>query len=291
LAQGLFFVGHVSLVAGLVGRPRVSQANSRIEGTIALAYVFGPLTAGLLSARWGAANVLALDALSFLASGLSLWLMGRPVAQPHELAAPASERSPLGLRGLRFIRSQPELWRLTILAALWQFFNAAIVDLFIFRLKHDLGRSDAGTGITFAVASALSVLAAASTPWLRSRASFHSIWGGTLVLQAIALFLSVQLQSFAMLTAAAALYMAAMTTMVICQASLRQELTPQRVLGRVTSSFLVLIMLPAPLGAFLATTLAVRVGAANVHAVIGAGLLATVGLAIALWSRMAKTLP
>ena len=76
---------------------------------------------------------------------------------------------------------------LTILVAISQFFTAAVVDLFIFRLKHDLGQGDTGTGATFAVASAAAVLAALSTPRLRASVSFHRLWLAAVALQGVVL--------------------------------------------------------------------------------------------------------
>jgi len=285
LAQGIFYVGHVSLVAELVGRARVSLANSRVEGTIALAYVFGPLVAGLLSARFGPSTVLGLDALTFLASAVSLYVMGRLALLRRE-PAEVESGSVVGLVGLRFIRQQPLLLRLTIFVGVSQFFTAAIVDLFIFRLKHDLGQGDTGTGLMFALASAAAVGAAAITPWLRENLSFQRIWLTALALQGVASAASAPAHSFVVVAAAAALYMAAMTTLLICQASIRQELTPQHLLGRVTSSYLLLVALPTPVGALAATALAARLGASLVQAGIGAGLLLTAALASVVWARM-----
>jgi MFS family permease len=287
LAQGVFYVGHVSLVAALVGRARVSIANSRVEGTIALAYVFGPLLAGLLSARFGPANVLGIDALTFLLSVLALLAMGRVAAAPQEITEhAASSKATVGLAGLKFLRNQPELWRLTILVALCQFFTAAIVDLFIFRLKRELGQGDSTAGLTFAIASAAAVAAAVGTPRLRTRFGFRRLWVVAVLLQGLALLGAYSAHSLAPVALAAAIYMAAMTTLLICQASIRQELTPQHLLGRVTSSYLVLVTLPVPLGALAATQLAARFGAAPVMAGLGAGLLLTATLASAIWAVM-----
>ena len=284
-AQGIFYVGHVSLIAELVGRARVGLANSRIEGAIALAYVFGPLIAGLLSAHWGPAPVLGVDSATFLVSVLALLAMGRG-STPTPEALPPPSRTQVGLVGLRFIREQPELWRLMILVAISQFFTAAVVDLFIFRLKHDLGQGDTGTGVTFALASVAAVLAALSTPRLRARVSFHRLWFAAVALQGFVLVASAPSNSFAPLVGTAAVYMAALTTLMICHASIRQELTPQHLLGRVTSAYLVLIALPAPLGVLAATALAARFGAASVQAGIGIGLLLIAALASAVWARM-----
>lgn len=286
LAQGLFYVGHVSLVADLVGRARVGFANSRIEGSIALAYVFGPLIAGALSARLGPESVVGIDGATFLLSAITLLAMGKPRSTSPAETGAAAPPSRLGLAGLRFLREQPELWRLTLLVASCQFFTAAIVDLFIFRLKHDVNLGDTGTGLTFATASAAAVLAAASTPRLRARFGFHRLWVAAVTLQGTALLAAYPAHSFAPIALAAAVYMAAMTVLMICQASIRQELTPQHLLGRVTSTYMVLVTLPIPLGALAATSLAARWGAAMVMTGLGAGLLLTAALAAALWVRL-----
>jgi MFS family permease len=286
-AQGIFYVGHVSLVAELVGTARVGLANSRIDGTIALAYVFGPALAGRISAAWGPATVLGVDSFTFSISAVAMLAMGHaasPALATDAVALAARSLSSDGWRaGLRFIAAQPELWRLTILVAFSQFFTAAIVDLFIFRLKHDLTQGDAGTGLAFAIASAAAVLAAAATPWLRTKISFHRLWGAATVVQAAALLVAAPARSFAVLAGAAAAYMAAMTILLICQASIRQELTPQPLLGRVTSSYLVLTALPMPLGALGATAVAARLGAGPAQTVVGLGLLATAAVAALLW--------
>lgn len=289
LAQGIFYVGHVSLVAEIVGRVRVSLANSRIEGTIALSFVFGPLAAGALSARFGPATVLGVDAATFFVSALTLLSMGRGDAPALETPAPQPRAT--WTTGFEFIRGQPELARLSILVALYQLCTAAVVDLFIFRLKHQLGQGDSGVGLTFAVASAAAVAAATLTPRLRAKLSFHRLWSGALVLQGLALAATAASHSWVSLAAAAAIYMSVMTTLTICHASVRQELTPQHLLGRVTSAFVVLVTLPAPMGALAATALAERFGPGPVQAGTGVGLLMTAACAAFIWSRSRSRSP
>jgi hypothetical protein len=99
------------------------------------------------------------------------------------------------------------------------------------------------------------------TSRLRALLRFHRLWVAAVALQASALALASAARSLPLLAGAAAVYMAALMTLMICQASLRQELTPEDLLGRVTSAYLVAIALPTPLGALAATTLAAHFGA------------------------------
>ena len=57
-----------------------------------------------------------------------------------------------------------------------------------------------------------------------------------------------------------------------CSMSLRQEITPDHLLGRVTSAFWTIHYLPGPLGAPLVTFAASRAGVPTVTLVLGLGL-------------------
>jgi MFS family permease len=82
----------------------VARANSLIEGTSEAASLVGPAVAGLLIVLIGAANVLWIDAASFLASGLTLLLL----VPPHRRTV--DEEQPRGLlAGLRFLLGDPLL--------------------------------------------------------------------------------------------------------------------------------------------------------------------------------------
>jgi MFS family permease len=274
--ESIFYIGHISLVARLVGRAHVGRANARVQATAALAFVVGPFAAGILSGHFGPTMALAVDAVTFFVSALSLaWI--RPRA-PLEAEAPTSQEPSWGglLVGWRFIWGEPSLMRLTLSMGVYFFFMASVVDIFIYRLKHELGQGDAGVGAIFGIASAASVVTAAATPWLRARATFHALWSAALVLQGTLLVATaIGAPSFTFMAAAATLVVAPMTMLKICQASMRQEITPAHLLGRVTSSYLTLISLPMPLGAALATTLAARFGARSIQASIGVALIAT----------------
>jgi hypothetical protein len=131
----------------------------------------------------------------------------------------------------------------------------------------------------FACASAVSVVAALATPWFRRKARLHTFLGLALGVQGLLLIVCAMTRSFVLITAAATIFIAAMTTLRICQSTVRQEITPDRLLGRVTSSYLVLASLPGPIGAYLATALAVRYGADVVQAGIGVTLAVVVAVA------------
>lgn len=284
-AQGVFYVAHVALIARLVGPARAGLANARLQATAALAFVLGPFLAGLLSAHVGPWAALGIDAATFLISGVFLSFVRlvrtntEPAAKDGEMLYARAKATTGLLAGARFLRGEPTLSRLALVIGGHVFLVSSIVDLFIFRLKHDLGAGDTGTGTMFACASATSVVAALATPWFRRKARLHIILGLASAVQGLFLIVSALTGSFVLITGAAAIFMAAMTSLRICQSTVRQESTPERLLGRVTSSYLLLTSLPGPFGAAAATALAFRYGADVVQAGIGVGLAVVAGVA------------
>ena len=104
----LFGAGFAAVTPALVGRERVEQAYALVEGTESLAWVLGPLLAGVLVTTVGGANALALDGASFLCSALGLAAIRVP--RPER----ASVRGRLGrelVDGLRFLVTSRALRR------------------------------------------------------------------------------------------------------------------------------------------------------------------------------------
>ena len=75
----LFFdVAYLAYLPGLVGKQELGVANSRMQVSESLADITGPGFAGFLAQAAGAAQSIAVDAVSFLASALALgWIRGQ----------------------------------------------------------------------------------------------------------------------------------------------------------------------------------------------------------------------
>ncbi|HXQ10721.1 MAG TPA: MFS transporter [Caulobacteraceae bacterium] len=86
LLSSVFDAGGGAIIPNLVERESLGQAYALFEGAESLAWVAGPMVAGLIAAAWGTANALVIDAGSFLASatGLALIRIGRIERGPAE---------------------------------------------------------------------------------------------------------------------------------------------------------------------------------------------------------------
>lgn len=284
----VFQVTYITAISNLVEPDQLSEANSRLQATQAIAFILGPILAGLISGAFGPSVAITVDACSFAVSAVSLLLIRlRPVAlispldllraeTPEQAALPREVETRGGLRqeflaGLRFLVQQPVLRSLTILLFLTGLLTSGALDMFIFHIKHDLGQNDSTVGLIFGLASVGGVIAGVLMPRLRRRLGFAVCWIAGMTIQFVALALiglSVNLLLIALLAMA---FTFTSSLAAICSISLRQQITPDYLLGRVTSAFWTLTSAPAPIGAALFTALAGQIGAAMVLCLVGLG--------------------
>ncbi|WP_422774758.1 MFS transporter [Plantactinospora sp. WMMC1484] len=272
------------------GRPgpdhpaQITRANGQLYATYAAAGVVGPVLAGLLSGAVGPAAALAVDAGTFALSALGLFFVRLRVPAGSS-SAPATRaglapRSDL-LVGVRFLWRHPVLRTLTILLSFLTFLTIGLTDVFIYHVKHELGRSDSAVGHVLAAAAGGTIAAALLVAPARRRLGFGPCWIGAYALGGLAVAgagLTRDVPALALLVAGYA-FGAGMAG--ICSLSLRQQVTPAPLLGRVTSAFWTLHSALGPLGAAVLTGAVARYGTAPVCLAAGLGCVAVAALATA----------
>ncbi|MBV9786751.1 MAG: MFS transporter [Chloroflexi bacterium] len=277
----LFQVAYTAAIPNLVDHDQLTDANSRLQITFALGTAIGPFLAGFFSNRYGPAAAIGVNAISFIASAISLVLIRlRPPSQ-----AQAARRSALSFdelsAGVRFVLNEPVLRSVMVIFFLFTLIASGGYDLFVYYLKHDLGQNDSAVGIVFGVAALGGVLGGVLAPLLRQRLGFGACFIGGMCIECTAIAL-IGLASTVPLIAGMAAGMAfANSVKLINSMSLRQEITPDHLLGRVTSAFWILIRVPRPLGAAIATGLGAQIGAPAVLVLMG-----VLGLAVALFGLL-----
>ncbi|MDG4839638.1 MFS transporter [Micromonospora sp. WMMD967] len=280
-AAGMVFqVAAVTAVRNLVDRDRITEANGRLQATYAAAAVLGPLLAGVVAARFGPATAIAVNAASFALSAAGLWLIRlRPA--PAD-AAPVARERPLAefLAGARFLWGQPVLRALTVLLSVFIFLTYGFVDVLIYHVTHDLGGSEGTVGTVLGLAALGTVAGALLVAPLRRRRGFGATWIGAHAVCGFAVAGVGIATSVPAVTALTAVYLCCLSIGGICSMSLRQEITPDHLLGRVTSAFWSTHYALGPAGAVVLTWAAARFGVAAVTLVAGAGclLVAVAGL-------------
>ncbi len=278
----LFDVAYVTAIPNLVRTQDLTAANGRLMGTFALGSLLGPVVAGFLTAGVGADWALALDGATFLVSAASLgWVKftARPAGEGADegAGAGAGVLREMFVVGFRFLWSHPLLRPLTIQLTLLTFVTMGATDLLIYRVQHDLGRDAATLGYVIAVSGAGSVAAALCAGRLRRLLGFGTCWLASIAMIAVGVTVTGVSRSVPVIAVLAAVFMFGITLGGICTMTLRQEVTPDHLLGRVTSAFWTVHNASGPVGAAVLTLLAARHGVPAVSLAGGALCLLILG--------------
>jgi MFS family permease len=296
-----FVIGAVNTTAGsaaqivltqIVPRDRLVEAHAKNALASSTAEVTGPATAGALIKITGAPLALLADAILLLVS--STILRGVSVKEtPSERNPPFW---PAMREGLSFVRGHSLLITMAICVGTWEMcMQAAMVVQILFATRY-LGLSERGVGLSYVALGAGTVAASA----LGYRIARRLGPGPTLVLGFAVSGSGWLLLAFAPVSAVGrALYALMLMSygmgavfIFVNFLSLRQSVTPARMLGRMTSTMRWLILVPAGPGALLGGWLGDHLG---LRAALGfAGCTALVLAAVA--SRLhvirsVKTLP
>lgn len=248
-----------ALVPRLVPASDLASANRWLELARSSAFSAGPAAGGALVGWMGApvAYVIA-TTLSLLAAAL---LAGLPADAPK----PVTRRRLLAeLReGAAFVGTHP-LLRPVLTTAV--FFNTAwfvLQAVYVVYAIERLGLMAAGVGITLGVYGGGMLAGALAAPWLARRLSFGAmIASGPLsALAASAILLStLVLPSGIWAAVGFFLFGAGPILWTITTTTLRQAVTPNALLGRVSAVILTATFGARPVGALIGATLAARVG-------------------------------
>ncbi len=280
----LFEAAYEAYLPSLVERGNLLEGNSKLAVSSSLAEVLGPGLAGFLIQAITAPLAILFDSLSFLASVASLIIIRKPEPRP----AAIRERRHI-LRemqdGLHFVWREPNLRALALAGGTRSFFGSFIGVLYALYAIRELGLSAAALGITISMGGVGSLIGAVFTERVVSRLGV----GRTLILMLIAsgcfTFLiplagGSRLSSMGVLMLAQLCGDALQVIYLVTEVSVRQSLTPNRLLGRVGASTQLLVMGVAPLGALAGGGLAEVTGARATLLVASIGISLAVGWVI-----------
>ncbi|MFI7026549.1 MFS transporter [Micromonospora sp. NPDC049900] len=253
-AVGMVFrVAYVTAVPGLVDVGRITEANGKLSASYAVAGIGGPLLAGLVAARFGYTTAIAVNAVSFAASALGLTAVRlRQARRERTTRTLAALRGEL-LDGARFLWRHPVLRSLTLLLSAFLFLSYGLDDVLIYYVGHELGGSERTVGVVLGLAALGTVLGSLVVAPLRRRVGFGPTWSGSMVVAGVAVAAVGSARTVPAVAALAAAYLGGVAIGAICSLSLRQEVTPNHLLGRVTSVFWATHYALGPVGAAVVT--------------------------------------
>ncbi|MFF5955936.1 MFS transporter [Streptomyces luteogriseus] len=266
----LFAVGYVTVVRTLVGTGQLTEANGRLNATAAAAGVLGPLCAGLVAAWSGPAAAVGVDAASFGVSAMCLFFVRFRARTPDEQPGGRTGLWHDLRTGIAFLYGHPVLRSLTVLLFVFSFLTLGLNDLVIYHLKYDLGHDDGTVGTVMAAGALGTIAGALLVAGVRRRLGFGPTWTCSVAGCGLAFAGLGWARDVPVVAALSAVFLACAAMGGTCSMSLRQEVTPEHLLGRVTSAFWTLHYAAAPVGAAVLTWAAEEQGTAPVALAAGA---------------------
>jgi predicted MFS family arabinose efflux permease len=279
----LFQITYITAVPTIVGRERVAEANSRLQATASLASIGGPALAGLIAATAGVTAAIAIDAATFGVSALGLLAVRlsrvAPVASVDRPGLGRDLRTGF-VTGARFLWRHPVLRVLTISLTITTFVTYGLTDVIIYQVRHGLGESENVVGYVMAAAGAGTCLAAVLSARLCRTLGFGACWISAMTLCGLAGVALALSRDAVVMGAAVFVFWFGLMLAAVCSMSLRQLVTPDALLGRVTAAFWTIHYSLAPLGAAVLTAAADRFGASGPLLAVAVIYLAVVSVAV-----------
>ncbi len=274
----LWLAAFTAAVPGLVGRGQIARANAIFEAFFNIGWIVGPALAGFLAATIGPGPTIAVDAVTFLLSAGALLFVRRSLrpaarSEPTHLAADIRE-------GIAFVARHPTLRSIIAFWTTISVLYAGLTSGLIFYVTIDRGLGSDVVGFVlsaFAVGSLGGSLVAA-------RMAFRAV-GPVMLVGSVVIGLTLVVVALdvpvGILVAAAFVAGILDANVLVSYLTLRTQLSPDALLGRVGATARTLSVGMMPIGALLAGALLDAIGGAATLTLMGVGSIVA-GLCFAL---------
>lgn len=262
--SAIFVLATTTFLPSLVSQEVLVEGNSKLSASRSAAKIAGPGLAGFLVDRITAPFTIALDALSFIVSGVCLIFV-----RSAESVKICNQQSPgiwheIG-EGFRVIFFHPILSAITIGTTIGSFGGTIYGTVFILYLTRELMINSTWLGIILASAGGASLLGATvANPGAQRYGPGPILIGSTLLMGIgmgiVPLAAEVNMFAIPIVIAAQVFQSIGLTVYSISQISLRQAITPNELLGRVNASRRVLVFGVIPFGAVISGALGETIG-------------------------------
>lgn len=290
----LFDVCWMSYVPVLVDKQHLISANGKVTASFSAAELAGPGIGGVLVQVLSAPYALAVDAVSYAVSALTLSSIRRVEPEPEPPAVKRNLGSDVA-EGLVFVLKNPYLRTIAILGSAYNFCFLFIDALFVLYAVQTLGFSASTIGLVLGLSAVGGLLGASFAQSITKRFPIGRVYvvfilvgySGPLLIPAAAS--GNKLAAAAMIVAGFVLLRFGLAVANVVAVSIRQAVTPQRLMGRMTAGMRTLLFGVGALGTLTGGFLAGQIGLRPAIWVAAFGsLLATLPLFFSVIPRLRK---
>ncbi|MFN8525365.1 MAG: MFS transporter [Chloroflexota bacterium] len=261
-----FTVAYRSYVPMVIPRAQLLDANGKLTAAASVAEVAGFGLAGAIVQVLSAPVAFFLDAVTYLVSAISLLLIHRPEPPP----APSEQRSGIvaeTITGLRFVLRAPVLRALLVATAAIGMFTEMMGAAWLIYVTRDLEVNPALQGAIYAVGGVGSLIGASYAERAVARWGYARVLIGSATLWAVGSFLlplagGPGLLTIILLVAQQLTVDPGMTAFEISETTIKQQATPDELLGRMNACYQFVgwsaMLAGALMGGFLGDSLGMR---------------------------------
>ena len=275
ILRSLFLAAYTASLPNLVGRAQLGRANSILEAIYSFGFILGPGLAGVLVATIGAAETIAIDALSYAASSVALFFIRRPLTAKRD-------HPPLDLMaemrvGIAYVASHRVLRDAIAFWGLVSVLSAGLVPAVAYFVVEEQGHEASVLGLILSAYGLGAFLGAILTARLRLRRAGRLMLAGNVV-RGLALVVIFAVGSVGAMVGAALVAGIVDSVVLITYITLRAAESTDEVIGRVGGTARTISLGLQPLGFIAAGLLIDAIGGGVTLATIGLALVATSGL-------------
>ncbi|MBF8184508.1 MFS transporter [Nonomuraea sp. K274] len=264
----LFDVGSQAYLPRLVERDQLTQGNSLMESLRSTSLIAGPAVGGLIVGWFSPPNALIACAAFYLISAGAIWWIRKPEPKPEASQETGSAIAKIG-EGFRLVFGHPILRSVVGIVALFNFTYAAYLAVYIVYLPVELKLPTYAIGLAFAATGPGFLVGAVLSSWLPKRFGYGLVLNTSAVLSGlfalgVALLHGNGILTIALLLVLQFVYATLSMTFTLPLVAIRQSITPDRILGRVTATHRFLgVGLGVPLGSLAGGFLGEQLGLRN----------------------------
>lgn len=259
-----------TLVVATVDDAVLGTANARLVGTRTVANQLAGPPLGALLFGLGVVWPFAVEAALL---GLAAVFIAR---LPHERHVASDEEARLPLRrrlteGLRWLQGHPAVRRLAIVIALFNLTFGATYSILVLYAFQRLGLDETGFGLLLTASAVGGIVGAVLYSWLERRVSYTVMLRAGLLVETSTHLLLASTTSWVFAAAVLVLFGVHEAVWGSLSTTIRLRATPEHLLGRVNSVYLLAVLAPLSGGALLGGWIAEHFGVVAVLWYGGAG--------------------
>lgn len=275
--QVLFDLAYQAYLPALVDRNQLVEGNSKLQTSYSAAEVGGPGLAGILVELVTAPMAIIVNTVSYVVAAVTVLVIRKPEPEPEPDAVHRGLWREIA-DGFRIVYKNPYLLAVGGEAATYNLFGTALSTVYVLYATRDLAIQPGMYGLIFSIGAVGALLGAMSAGWLAKRFGFGMAILGSMCV-ACTSFLLVPLasghSSMNIVILGASFFFGGMGCAVsnVHVVTLRQAITPDRLLGRMNASYRFVTYGAIPIGAMLGGALGEIIGLRATILASGIGIL------------------